>query len=377
MRDRLRIANEDLRRRAVNLQRVVAGSRVPGVLAAYCHQVSLFTAALEVDAGRNLKLLNAPGVDLLPEVFDRTAGLARNIGYADKRLVPPLSRVGSPDEFPLHVLRWLHAGTKATEGLAFATMPDEFMVLPSPAMPAVYYLPLTQRGSLLSLPLLIHEFGHVLYECHRQEMDDLVKDFQEEVLRHLTPQSVGDPLLAASGTAFRQQAVTRWQTWAQELFCDAVGLAVGGPAFLRAFSRHFHALSRDEYALGRDALLRRKHPLTWLRVRRLADLARSGSAVPFADVMEREWAETARLLGLEEEHHGVWDDSLGPALALLIERMLEEASPPRFDQARTTAPAFPADPVRLFNRAWEVFETRSGSYEAWERSAIRRFLAGT
>lgn len=376
MRDRLRIANEDLRRRAVTLQRVVAGSRVPGVLAAYCQQVALFTAGLEADAVRNLKLLDAQGVDLLPEVFDRTAALARNVGYADKRLVPPLSRVGRSDEFPLHVLRWLHAGTKATEELAFATMPDEFMVLPGPAMPAVYYLPLTERGSLLSLPLLVHEFGHVLYECHRREMDDLVKDFQEEVLRHLTPQSVGDPLLAAAGTAFRQQAVTRWQTWAQELFCDAVGLAVGGPAFLKAFSRHFHALSRDEYALGRDALLRRKHPLTWLRVRRLAEFARSGPASSFATVMEGEWSETARLLDLEEEHHGVWDDSLGLAATVLVERMLEEASPPRFDPAKVTGPAFPADPVPLFNRAWEVFEGRPGSYEAWERGAIRQFLAG-
>jgi hypothetical protein len=136
------------------------------------------------------------------------------------------------------------------------------MVLPSPALPTVYYLPVTHRTSLLALPLLIHEFGHVLYECHKPEMDDLVKDYQEVVMQHLTPQAVGDPALAAPGTEFRQQVVTRWQTWSQEFICDAVGLMVGGPAFLKAFARHFHTLSRDEYGLERDALLRRKHPLT-------------------------------------------------------------------------------------------------------------------
>jgi hypothetical protein len=358
----------------VALQRLTAGAAVPGVVASYSQQVSQFCAGLEADARRNLKLLDAQGVDLLAEVFDRTAGLARNVSYADRWLVPPLTRVRRPDELPLHVLRWLHGTTPETAALAFATTPDEFMVLASPGMPTVYYLPLTQRRSLLSLPLLIHEFGHVLYECHKQEMDDLVKDFQEAVLRHLTPQAVGDPTLEAHGAAFRQRVLTRWQTWAQEFFCDAVGLAVGGPAFLKAFSRHFHAQSRDEYALDRDGILRRKHPLTWLRVRRLAGLARPAGLSQLADRVEREWEETAEALGVEEEHHGTWDDSLGRAFTLMIERMLEEAGPPRYDPAAPHALAFPPNPVPLFNEAWAAFEADPASFATWERRAVRRFL---
>ena len=331
MRDRLRAANLELLRRAAALQGMIAGAYVPGVLAAYSQQAAHFCAGLQVEARRNLKLLDAHGVDLLPDVFDRTSNLARNVNYADRRLVPPLARVGRLDELPLHVIRWLHAGTPATAGIAFATAPDEFMVLASPGLPAVYYLLMTQRRSLLSLPLLIHEFGHVLYESNKQEMDDLVKDFQEELLRHLTPQAVGAPALAARGAEFRQQVVTRWQTWAQEFFCDATGLSVGGPSFLKALSRQIHALSRDEYALDRDALLRRKHPLTWLRISRLAELARAAGLRELADRVDREWAETAAALGIHVECHGTWDDSLAQAFGLMIERMLEVAGAPLHD----------------------------------------------
>src|SRR5262249_60858158 len=130
--------------------------------------------------------------------------------------------------------------------------------------------------------------------------------------------------------------------------CAACRPAARRPPSTRPSSRPFHAQSRDDYALDRDALLRRKHPLTWLRVRRLAGLARPAGLGELADRMEREWEETAGALGVEEEYHGTWDDSLGPAFTLMIGRMLEEAGPPRHDT--TTAPVFPfpRSPVPLF-----------------------------
>lgn len=70
MRYRLRAANAELLRRAVALQRLVAGAYVPGVLAAYCQQASQFCAELETQARRNLKLLQVGAVDLSVEVFD-------------------------------------------------------------------------------------------------------------------------------------------------------------------------------------------------------------------------------------------------------------------------------------------------------------------
>src|SRR5207247_6965427 len=72
----------------------------------------------------------------------------------------------------------------------------------------------------------------------------------------------------------RGTIVARWHTWTQELFCDAVGLVVGGPSFLNAFSGHLSSMSRGDFHRAESDLIGSTHPVTWLRIRLLASRAR-------------------------------------------------------------------------------------------------------
>lgn len=109
-----------------------------------------------------------------------------------------------------------------------------------------YLTPVTRQVTLLYLPLLFHEFGHLLYACHKQEMDDLVKEFQKTVTAALTPMSIRDQRGALRNAVFRRRAVTAWFAWVQEFFCDATGFTIGGPCFVSAFSHFFRTRSRDQ-----------------------------------------------------------------------------------------------------------------------------------
>lgn len=377
MRERLLTANADLLRRVQAIQRLIDAALLPGTMASYCQQVREFCAEQEKRARLHLAELRGTNTGLLGDLFNATAVLAQKVRYADRTLAVPLVRVRKQDVLALRVLQWLHQSTKETAHLAFALGEDDYKVWASPMMPCIYYILLTHRQSLLSLPLVLHEFGHVLYECHKPEMDELVKEFRETVSHFLTPQAVGDVAFAAQGLEFRQQAVTCWYTWAQEFFCDAVGLTIGGTAFLRTISRHFHALSREEYAIDRGSLLRRKHPLTWLRVRLLCQRA---SAMGYGDLSTKvagEWESTARELGIEEEHHGTWDEVFRADFDKMISDMLVQSQPPSCTDA--DAKAGPRTAVTsilaLFHAAWAVYDADPETYEAWERVAVRRFVS--
>src|SRR5262249_36478732 len=160
----------------------------------------------------HLAELRGGNAALLSDLFNATSVLTQKVRYADRTLTGPLIRFRREDVLGLRVLQWLHQGTKEATHLTFALAEDDYKVWASPLMPCIYYIPLTCGQSLLSLPLVFHEFGHVLYECHKPEMDELVREFREAVSLFLTPQAVGDASLASQGQEFRQQVVTCWYT---------------------------------------------------------------------------------------------------------------------------------------------------------------------
>ncbi len=117
-----------------------------------------------------------------------------------------------------------------------------------PVIPTMYLLPCTAQHSLLYLPLFFHEFGHLLYALHHQEMDALVKSLQEKIADLLTPMIHLDDAMASEAVKEQQIVVEQWYEWTQELFCDAVGLTIGGSADVRAFSTYLRMRGRDHFA---------------------------------------------------------------------------------------------------------------------------------
>jgi hypothetical protein len=126
---------------------------------------------------------------------------------------------------------------------------------------------------------------------------------------------------------FRKAVVGAWYPWAQEFFCDAVGLVVGGPCFLKAFSHGFRTRSAEQYYVPRDKLLTRRHPVTWLRVKMLVDRARKLGLQDLAASVDLAWNETAAAMGVREDYEGTWTDDFFVPLRKTLDDMLEESHP--------------------------------------------------
>jgi hypothetical protein len=154
-------------------------------------------------------------------------------------------------------------------------------------------------------------------------MDELVKDFQKVVAGILTPKSVRSRAEDSRSSSFRKQVVTAWYTGAQEFSYDAVGITVGGPCFLKAFSHFFRTRSNDHGYVPRDQQLQRRHPVTWLRIRMLVDRAAKHGMQSLAGGVQDAWAETVRVLGVQEDYEGTWADEVFLPLRQMLDNMIE------------------------------------------------------
>lgn len=75
-----------------------------------------------------------------------------------------------------------------------AVSPGTCAVWPLLDFVPIYFFPALEQQSLLYQPLLFHEFGHVLYGAHKQEMDDLVGDLQRSIQEILLPRIAAERL---------------------------------------------------------------------------------------------------------------------------------------------------------------------------------------
>jgi hypothetical protein len=375
MRAYLQEANDDLLYQIEVVQELLGSGKVAGELTPYVGQVSRMCAELRQQALRNLRDLGYGLDDLLSDILAATQSLTALFELVNTRLASPIVRAKVEDRLGLLVLRALHDRCPKTAVLPFGIADGNFAVYPTSQVPPIYLVPVTRQKTLLYLPLLFHEFGHVLYACHKQEMDDLVKEFQRVVSTALAPRSIRGSS-GAKATAFRQQVVTAWFAWVQEFYCDAVGITIGGPAFLRAFSHFFRTRSNDQYYVPRDEQLRRKHPLTWLRTKMLVDRARKHGLNELADAVKKGWAETAKAIGITEEYEGTWAEDFFIPLRQTLDDMLEETQPGthKIEDINLADSVTSLTAVQLCNLAWNKFESAPTTYRSWERTTIEAFL---
>lgn len=377
MRAHLTEANHDLLYQIEVVQELIGQAKVSGELAPYLGQISSLCAGLRQQALRNLKDLSYNLPDTLSDILQATQGLTMAFELVNSRLALPIVRAKPGDRLGLTVLRWLHDSHSKTASLPFGLTDGSFAVYPTPQVPPIYLLPVSRQQTLLYLALLFHEFGHLLYACHKPEMDDLVREFQTTVSDHFAPRVIRDRTAGTYDESYRARLVTAWYPWAQEFYSDAVGLTIGGPCFLKAFSHLFRTRSSDQFYVPRDDQLKRKHPVTWLRLKMLLDRARKYQLNELADQIDRAWSETAATIGVREDYEGTWADELHIPLRKAVDDMLEESQPCRFgpdDLGPADSVAVGDAPVRLLNTAWCQFEQDHKSYRSWERQAIDTFL---
>ena len=379
MRNILLDSNTDLCHEVERLVARLTDTTVIPELAGYHDRVLRACMDIREQVLGNLQKLELGRDDIIPEILSETQRLARELRLYNQRLAGPALRGLQSDRLSLRVLNWLHAAHKDTTGIPAAVSTDEFGIWPAPPHPVIYFMPASAQGGLLYQALFFHEFGHLLYSQHEPEMASLVRDLQLQIAELLEPLArLGD---VHSQAEARQRAVivVTWYRWIQELFCDAVGIMVGGPAFIHAFSRYLRVTSRNEFHCQPDELELRPHPVTWLRIRLLSRRARSLDCGVAANATEAEWGVIASSLGIAEDYYGFYSEEFLPVIWEAIEHMLVEAAPYRFTQEDLGEGEWTptSTPVHLLNRAWREFQQDPEQFMAWESQAVAAFCDST
>jgi hypothetical protein len=208
-------------------------------------------------------------------------------------------------------------------------------------------------------------------------MNELVSELQYFVNDLLMPASQRNDRYAVDVAAQRQEISYTWYAWAQELFCDTVGFYIGGPSFIHAFSYYLGMRNQSNYYRQPEDLRLSSHPVTWLRVHFLSRLAYGADYPELAKQIEIEWRSVARLMGVREDYHGFYDESLDEVITHTIEDMLVEAEPRRFTKSEAESNRWSPDldsPVQLFNWAWRVYIDTPTKYLTWEAIQVERLL---
>lgn len=373
MQTELTLSNNDLAHQIATLQRLLGDAQIPGELSGYRSQVESVCERLRRQVKRNLKDLSYNHPDTFENVLRQTQRVMNELEILNVLYVGPLLRSRHEDRLALRVLRWLHDEHPQAAQRSFALSDGQFAIYPARELPALFYLPCSRQRTLLYLPLLFHEFGHLLYALHRPEMDELVKEFQEAVANVLAPMTVRRGPLAEQQDDFRDRVVLAYYEWCQEFYCDAVGLTIGGPSFLHAFTNYFRLQGMREFYVPRGDLVARNHPVGWLRVRLLADRAEKLGFRAEAARDHEAWRLTADLMHVTEDYEGTWSDELFRPLQATLDDMLVETSP----RALGTAESEPQGetcsgltPPAVLNLAWARFESDAGSYPDFESEAI-------
>lgn len=369
--------NAALMRDWIDLESSLSGPKIPPLLEPYRNKIVSYCRHYHMDTETNLALLQLQNDSILEDLLSRTRVVTTSLRIISSRLATPVLRSSPDDVLCLKILTWIHQSHAETDSIPAAFASGDIAILPLMRDMPVYFFPGLEQGGLLFQPLHYHEFGHGLYVLHKPEMDDLVKELQESISDTLTPLSQRNDRHAAELVKKQQGIVNRWFDWAQEIFCDAVGLTIGGSAYLYAFSVYCNSLSKSDLYLTSEDLEHSKHPVTWLRIRFLVHRAKAMGLSEAAMRVEQEWDTLAGVMQITEDYHGYYEASMEEEVHRVLGDMLAEASPRQFlsEEIAPEGETRSSDsPVTLLNRAWQIYNADPRLYEKWEKNAIESYL---
>jgi hypothetical protein len=181
--------------------------------------------------------------------------------------------------------------------------------------------------------------------------------------------------LTQEQASVRQSIVETWYKWVQEFFCDAVGLVIGGPSFLNAFSEYINKFQLSDYYRQPSDLHASTLPISHLRITLLVERAQVNGFGADAQRITKQWNESARLLNLTEDYHGFYTASLKPALIQTLDDMLVEVLPRQCTKDEAAGAQWDSEPrnlVALLNHVWLKYFEHPGEFQNWEASVLER-----
>jgi hypothetical protein len=310
-------------------------------------------------------------------IFNELSQRQQTFRLINSKFLSSLYRHSKEDLLSLRILDWIQGIHIQTKGKPFLILDGDFGILPTVDLPLTYYFPVTSQYSLLHAPLFFHELGHYFYEYHRNEMDQLVKDFQKKLDGKLVRPYQTNDLNSEDDAKKNKIIVETWYEWMQELFCDAVGLEMGGSTYLKTFSQYLRLGGRTSFYVREADLAKRSHPVTMIRIRFLVARARVLGLTKEATDLEKEWQLIQSTLSVTEEYYGYYLDDYANDIHAALNDMLIEAAPMKFSDFNS--PELDAfDPskhnyLQLIYLAWRKYESDSAAYGAWEKAILSSY----
>lgn len=376
IRETLKRKNGDLKQDLENIEAFVARAHIVAELEAYRSALLARTRQLLTLSRANLAWLETGENSLLPDVLSETSTLLQYVRLLKFRYLRGLYRTTEWDRICLRTIAWLHAQHPQTVSYPAVFADDDVSIIPSTRLPLpFYFFPCMDQRGLRFQPLFFHEFGHLLYKCHERELDALVGDFQQTVETELLPASQRNDQYAQDQAKLRQSIVETWYKWVQEFFCDAVGLAIGGPCFLNAFSEYIGKFQPADYSRQPSDLHGSSHPVSWLRIKLLAERSERDGFGRDAERLLEHWNDTANLLRVSEDHHGFYTASLKTSLVQTVDDMLVEAAPRQRSDSEAAGSGWEIQPVNLvalLNRVWREYFEHGSDFQKWEASVLEQ-----
>lgn len=126
-----------------------------------------------------------------------------------------------------------------------------------------------------------------------------------------------------------------------------------------------------------ENLARSSHPVTWIRIRLLADRARRIGYEEVATDLEEKWSQVAAALQVTEDYYGFYDSTFLSVIQEKLDDMITETAPREFQESEVSDQEVDSvftSPVALLNAAWQKFIEDPDGYREWEKHAIARFL---
>src|SRR5258708_28807785 len=313
IRETLQRRNQDIKQDLDQIVALVSRTQIPVELEPYRIAFLARTQQFLNSCRENLALLSTGEDSLLADVLSETTTSVQYRRRLKFRYLRGLYCAMDWDRVCLRTITWLHKEHEQTRDYPAVFADDDVSIVPSKGLP-FYFFPCVEQRGLRFQPLFFHEFGHLLYKCHELELDALVGDFQQFVESELLPVSQRNDQYAQEQARVRQSIVETWYKWIQEFFCDAIGLEIGGPCFLYAFSEYIAKFQSADYSRQAPDLHGSSHPVSWLRIKLLMERAQRKGFARDAQWVVEHWNDTANLLKVSEAHHGFYTVSLNQRL---------------------------------------------------------------
>jgi hypothetical protein len=354
---------------------LVRAKQIPTELSLFKDWLLNFYFKIEKDLQRVNYWITLNQTAIFPDLFIELSKLKRYFRLLNSRYLPSLHRHTNGDIASLKILTWIHSLHTQTTSKPFLIIDGDFGIFPTINSPLTYSLPVTSQYSLLHTPLFFHELGHYLYEHHCNEMDQLVNEFQKKLEDRLRlPFQNNDPTYEEDRKRIKIMVET-WYEWMQELYCDAVGLEIGGVTYLKTFSQYLLLSGKTAFHVKPTDLARRSHPVTMIRIKFLASRARKLGLNDAANELETEWKTVASVLAVNEDYYGYYSDEYHADIEGILNDMIIESSPMQFSDFNTPE-ILEYDPnshnyLQLINLAWKKYATNPLGYSAWERGILQ------